>query len=196
MNPEAFAGAPSGQRTAMPSPITGSSPVAATMHVTPGAMQQMPHPTGPHRTGPGGSGPVVVGPSGPMGTASMPSGGHHQLPAAQTGGLYDSSASVVHAPKKSKTGLIIAIIAVLAVGGGVAAFVIVSSDKKSGSGSQVASGSDPGSDKIPDKGSDVAVKVPDKGSNETPTVDAGVAAAVDAAEVATVDASTPATSPT
>ncbi len=118
---EAFTGGIPGQPTSgrmpvpTPPPMTGgynpTPGVAPTMHVTPGAGMPMPMP--PH---PGHQMPVAqivgVAPSGP-----------HAIGAG--GQLYDSGSSVVHVPKKSKAGLIIAIIALLAIGGGVAAFVII-----------------------------------------------------------------------
>jgi len=66
---------------------------------------------------------------------------------ASQSGLYNPSGSVVTAPKKSKTGLIIAILVVLAAGGGIAAFVLMNKGddtKQAGNGSQVAV-NDPGS---------------------------------------------------
>jgi len=44
---------------------------------------------------------------------------------ASASGLYDPSGSVVSVPKKSKAGLVIAILVVLAAGGGIAAFVLL-----------------------------------------------------------------------
>ncbi len=122
---EAFTGGAPGQPTSgrlpVPTPpMTGGySPtpgVAPTMHVTPGAGMPMPMP--PHH---GSQLPVAqivgVAPSGP-----------HAIGAG--GQLYDSGSSVLHVPKKSKAGLIIAIIALLAIGGGVAAFVIISGQEE------------------------------------------------------------------
>jgi serine/threonine-protein kinase len=90
-------------------PVSSMHPIP-----TPGPM------TGPVRTSP--TSPPPMGPgSGPQQSASgpyHPATGPHLAP-------YPDSAPIQQ-PKKSKTGLIIAIIAVLAVGGGVAAFVIVS----------------------------------------------------------------------
>jgi serine/threonine protein kinase len=105
---------------------------------------QLPSPTPPPLTG------QVMAAGAPPGTGgyAFPQGGPHtppgqptvgSTPAASASGLYSPSGSMV-APKKGKAGLIIAILAVLAVGGGIAAFVILGSD----SGSQVAS-NDPGS---------------------------------------------------
>ena len=76
---------------------------------------------------------ATVGVGAPPGV--MPSGGQPYVPSpsqsapvaahASASGLYDPSASAVAPKKKSSAGLIIAILAVLAVGGGVAAFVIL-----------------------------------------------------------------------
>jgi hypothetical protein len=98
------------------------------------------------------------GMSQPMGQPMMsgghpmpsPSGSAPVVPSASSSsGLYDPSGSAVVAPKKSSMGLILAIFAVLAIGGGVALVVILSNkddSSGSGSGSQIASGSsDPGS---------------------------------------------------
>ncbi len=107
--------------------------------------------------------------------AASPSGSQPFLPAqaAQTGGapLYDPSAHVVDVARKSKTGLIIAIVALLAVGGGITAVVLVGQSGKGGSGSAVAT-NDPrpgsGSTTPPDhdgsNGSGSAT-VPSTGSN-------------------------------
>ncbi|NVB82232.1 MAG: protein kinase [Kofleriaceae bacterium] len=101
--------------------------------------------------GSGGSQPVIPAQySGPSAALSSPAG--HYDP---------SGSSVVTAPKKSKTGLIVAICVVLAAGGGIAAMVVLGSKKDdktaqngSGSadvGSQVG-GENPGSN-TPDVGS-------------------------------------------
>lgn len=164
---------------------------ASAMHPvqTPGPM------TAPH-----GIGAVskTVGVGAPPGV--MPSGGHAYVPASgstpavipQSGsssGLYDPSQSNV-VPKKGNTGLIIAILAVLAVGGGVAAFVILGQkDNKGGEGpgSQIAS-NDPGSNKVgndvPDAG--VAAATPDAKQVAAATPDAAVAASTPDAAEATV----------
>jgi hypothetical protein len=92
------------------------------------------------------TGPVPVGPSGSVAAAPASS---------SASGVYDPGSSYV-APKKSKAGLIVAILAVLAVGGGVAAFAVLGGKKADdgggatgrGSGSQVVTnnvGSDVGS---------------------------------------------------
>jgi serine/threonine-protein kinase len=141
----------------------------------------------------------TVGVGAPPGV--MPSGGHGYVPASgstpavipQSGsssGLYDPGQSYV-APKKGNTGLIIAILAVLAVGGGVAAFVILGQkDNKAGegSGSQIASGEGPGTNKVgndvPDAG--VASTTPDAKQVAAATPDAAVAASTPDAGEATV----------
>jgi serine/threonine-protein kinase len=163
-----------------PGPMTGAQlaqghpnhPMTATVGVggPPPGQHRNPHmtPPPPMHTPQGG---MPVGPSGPNYAVSGSSG------------LYDPSSSVVNVPKKSKAGLIIAIIAVLAVGGGVTAFVLVS-DKGpgTGSGSQVAS-NDPGSNKVdpnsgnkvtePDSGTKIGSDHTDIGANPPKTIDAG-----------------------
>jgi serine/threonine-protein kinase len=140
-------------------------------------IQPTPQPmTGPYQVGQSQAVPAV--PSGPSGSQPV-------LMQPGQSGVYSGStaaSSVFQPPRKSKTGLVIAILAVLAVGGGVAAFAIVSSQGGGGkgSGSQVAS-NDPGS----------AGKDPGSGHVVTPppvTVDAAVATVTpDAAEVAGTD---------
>ena len=123
---------------------------------------------------------ATVGVGAPPGV--MPSGGHpYATPAsgsapvlgsaASSSGLYDPSGSNVAPKKKSSAGLIIAILAVLAVGGGIAAFVIMGQkDDKggagSGSGSQVATtGSDgSGSATTPKNGSAGSATIVKNGS--------------------------------
>ncbi|HEY4238513.1 MAG TPA: protein kinase [Kofleriaceae bacterium] len=81
---------------------------------------------------PGGSQPQFHPPTGPIATPG-------------SSGLYDPSASVINVPKKSKAGLIIAIFAVLAVGGGIAAFLIVNGgDTKQATNGSGGSGSNGG----------------------------------------------------
>ena len=140
----------------------------------------------------------TVGVGAPPGV--MPSGGHPYVPASgsapavmqqssSSSGLYDPSQSNL-APKKGNTGLIIAILAVLAVGGGIAAFVILGQkDGKAGdgSGSQVASGDGPGTNtKLGNDVSDggVAATTPDAkqvAAGGTPDA-AALASTPDAAE--------------
>lgn len=153
---EAFTGGqPTSGRMPVPTPppmtggYTPTPGVAPTMHVTPGAgMPMPPHPGNPNM-------PIAqivgVAPSGP-----------HAISAG--GQLYDSGSSVVQVPKKSKAGIIIAIIALLAIGGGVAAFVIISqqddSNKVATADAAVADKPDAavaGNDKP-----DAAVATPDK----------------------------------
>lgn len=108
----------------------------------------------------GGSGPA------PMVTPGrgMPSSGVYPQSGqtAQTG----PSASL-SMPRRSKAGLIIAVLAVLAVGGGVAAFVVVNNkDKDPGKGSNG-----------PDKGSQIAIKDgSDRGSDHGSDRGSGVVA--------------------
>jgi serine/threonine protein kinase len=168
---------------------------ASAMHPvqTPGPM------SAPHGFGSPVSATIGVG--APPGV--MPSGGHAYVPVSgsapamvpQSGsssGLYSPSQSNV-APKKGNTGLIIAILAVLAVGGGVAAFVILGQKEGKagdGSGSQVASGDGSGTNTkvgndVPDAG--VAATTPDaKQVAVAGTPDAAVAASTPDAGEATV----------
>lgn len=109
-----------------------------------------------------------------------PAGGQHYTPTgmvqatgASSSGLYDPGASTL-APKKSKAGLFVAIFAVLAVGGGVAAFVLVNEGKKADAGAGLigsASGADPGSAGSAGSGTDIVAT----GSNTVPA-DAAVVA--------------------
>ena len=168
---EAFTGGIPGQPTSgrmpvpTPPPMTGgyapTPGVAPTMHVTPGAGMPMP----PH---PGNQMPVAqivgVAPSGP-----------HAIGAG--GELYNSGSSVVQVPKKSKAGLIIAIIALLAIGGGVAAFVIINGqedDKKVVADAAVATDTKDAAEKPPEKDAAVASNDP-KDADEKPEPDAAVA---------------------
>ena len=161
---------------------------------------QTPGPMSGPMSAPHGAVSRTVGVGAPPGV--MPSGGHPYVPASgsapavmqqssSSSGLYDPSQSNV-APKKGNTGLIIAILAVLAVGGGVAAFVIMGQkDGKAGdgSGSQIASGDGPGTNtkanEVPDAG--VAATAPDaKQVAAGGTPDAAVAASTPDAAEATV----------
>ncbi len=110
-------------------------------------------------------------------SGSAPVYGSSSASSASSSGLYDPSGSNVAPKKKSSAGLIIAILAVLAVGGGVAAFVIMGQkDDKSGgdpgSGSQVASGGDgSGTATTPNNGSaGSAVVVKNGGGSGSQTV--------------------------
>ncbi len=163
-------------------------PAGSAQHV----MQPTPPPMqgfGPMTSNPHSA--TVAAPSGPHGmigqqrapTPVMSSGSSQVMP-MQTGPspLYDPATGAVHAvPKKGKTGLIIAIIAVVAVGGAIAAFTILNGDKPhnsgagGGSGSQVAI-NDHGSDHVvtpTDHGSDHVVTPTDHGSDGEHTVGSG-----------------------
>ena len=146
--------------------------------------------TGAHHIGGPAAVAKTVGVGGqPSGGHPMPSGGHpmHTPPAghpmqtpsgsapavpsaSSSSGLYDPSGSSVVAPKKSSMGLILAIFAVLAIGGGIALVVILSnkdeSGASSGSGSQVASGSS-------DSGSGSATTSSGSGSATTASAGSG-----------------------
>jgi serine/threonine-protein kinase len=134
----------------------GMSTYMEAFPVMPSSAHQV-QPTPPPMTRPVGIGPnvghgvnAITGPSGsaPMVTpgSGLPSQGYPSGP----------SSSVVM-PRRGKGGLIIAVLAVLAVGGGVAAFVLVNGkgqDPSKGSGGQdkgsqglIAGGSDIGSDR-------------------------------------------------
>lgn len=135
--------------------------------------------------------PGGVMPSGPHGYAPSSGSSPAVIPnAGSSSGLYDPGQSNV-VPKKSSAGLIIAILAVLAVGGGVAAFVILGQkDGKGGegSGSQIASG-DSGSNKVVEAAADAGATPDAKQVVAAATPDAAVAP--DAAE-ATVPPDAPA----
>jgi hypothetical protein len=113
-------------------------------------VQHTPRPTPPPMTG------AVVATGAHAATIAAPSGSQPVLTGSS--GVY-AGASVAM-PRKSKAGLIVAILAVLAVGGGVAAFVVVGGGNKpgpgpgsgSGSGSQIASNPGSGSQEHPGSG--------------------------------------------
>ncbi len=135
-------------------------PVGSAAH----SVQPTPQPLVPHQSG--GSRPV---PSGMIGASSSGSG------------LYDASSSAV-APRKSKTGLIVAILVVLLAGGGITALVLLGgggggTGKGSGSQVAIAASGDDGSAHItqPDKGSAAVTNPPDKGSATTNPPDKGSA---------------------
>ncbi|HEY5927486.1 MAG TPA: serine/threonine-protein kinase [Kofleriaceae bacterium] len=138
-----------------PAPMTGAQMAQMSGAQSPTMAAGYPHPT------PGQSQPVVqpqFGGSGPSAALSPSSSG-----------LYDPSGSVV--VKKSKTGLIVAIAVLIAVGGGIAAVMVLGGKKEKGptgdgSGSEVADNTK-GSDDVvspPDKGSGSQVAVNDQGS--------------------------------
>ncbi len=155
-------------------PVSSAHPI-----VTPGPMTGM---VAAHSNTIGAMGP-------PPGV--MPSGGHHQVMhtpqggvppvGASQSGLYSGSSSAVAIPKKSSAGLIIAILALLAVGGGITAFVLLGQKDGggggggSGSGSQVADNgtgsAGSGSSVTPDTGGSGSSVTPNNagsGSDTTP----------------------------
>ncbi len=100
--------------------------------------------------------------------------------AASASGVYAGDSAVVAPAKGSKTGLLLALLAVLLVGGGVAAFVVFG-DKpsdKPGDGSAVAGG--PGSDRV-GSANDVVVPATPDAAGATP--DAAMVAAIDAGPI-------------
>jgi serine/threonine protein kinase len=112
------------------------------------------------------TGPVVVsgvhartiaatGPSGSSPVAAMPPVAHPPITARPPGsGVYPGAS--VSMPRKSKAGLIAAALAVVAVAGGIAAFVVTSKDGPGGGpGSQIASN---------DRGSGSQIAISDRGS--------------------------------
>jgi hypothetical protein len=118
------------------------------------------------------TGPVLIGNASAPTIAAGRSGSGPVL-ATPSSGVYPAAP---YPPQKSRIGLIIAVLAVLAVGGGVAAFVVVNGNHKpgpgSGSGSQIAS-NDPGL--VPKLGHDAAVAlVPDAADIAAVVPDAGV----------------------
>jgi serine/threonine protein kinase len=138
-------------------PVSSMHPIP-----TPGPM------TGPVRTsqtsppmGPG-SGPQQS-PSGPY----HPATGPHAMPYADS--------APIQQPKKSKTGLIIAIIAILAVGGGVAAFLIVSNNGGDDPNKNGSNGSN-GSNVVHNDHPDAAVATAKDASIVTNPADATVVA--------------------
>ncbi len=168
-------------------------PVGSSQHLaqpTPGPIQM----SGPHA--------ATVAATGPTGgyvlphATPMPSG--PPMHAASASGMYDPSASAL-APKKSKMGLVIAIIAILAVGGGIAAFVLLNKDENKeaaqGSGSSVvATGS--GSAQVPEQhgsgaGSAIAsagsALIPQTGSAGSATAQTGSAGSANTGSAAAND---------
>ncbi|MGE0872417.1 MAG: serine/threonine protein kinase [Kofleriaceae bacterium] len=94
---------------------------------------------------------------------------HHATPppsasapvSASGSGMYDPGSSYV-APKKSKAGLIIALVAVLVIGGGAAAFFVLDSGKKAAA---VAHGSDAGSPIVHNGSNQAGSDTPQAGSD-------------------------------
>jgi tRNA A-37 threonylcarbamoyl transferase component Bud32 len=149
---EAFTGGVPSSRMPVPTPppLTGGYPPppghTPTVNVTPHGMPQMAPPVGP-------------------------SGAHA---VTGQGGLYDSGSSVVQVPKKSKAPLIIGIFAVLAIGGGVTAF-LVTREEGGGSGEgPVAETKDAGAAETKDADK-VVVNTPDAGGGAPATPDAATA---------------------
>jgi serine/threonine protein kinase len=133
---------------AFPVPPTGAHMVQRTPAPTPTPMTR----------------PVMVGnATGPTIIATSPSGPSPMV-VTPSSGVYSAQYPVSATPQKSRAALIVAILAVLAVAGGVAAYVVVSNGKKpaggSGSGSQIAGNDGHGSNR--DAPRDAAVvAVPD-----------------------------------
>jgi hypothetical protein len=140
---EAFPVMPSSAHQVQPTPPPMTGPVVAT-----GA-----HAATIAATAPSGSSPIAShGGHGVHGVHGVH--GAHSMPGPS--GVYPGAS--VSVPRKSKAGLIAAVLAVLAVGGGVAAFVLVG-DKTDGPGpgSQIASN---------DRGSGSQIATNDRGSGE------------------------------
>ena len=185
------------------------------------ASHQVPNapPTGAHNMakaqtmGVGGPPPGMHGPQTPphgQNPYAVPSGGWQPPPPSGTGpvpqassasGPYGAASSSAVVPvKKSSAGVIIAIVALLAVGGGIAAFVVMSNKDKGadpGSGSQVASAGDAGTQVLADAAGgtpqvviDAAATTnnttPDAATTTNTTPDAGVVETPVDATVATV----------
>jgi len=119
----------------------GMSTYMEAFPVMPSAAHQIQSTPGPM------TGPVVV--SNAYNRTIAATGPSGSAPVVQVGGSGVYPSASVALPRRSKAGLVIAILAVLAVGGGVAAFVVVNNKnhagKGSGSGSQVAGSDDHGS---------------------------------------------------
>jgi serine/threonine protein kinase len=161
-----------------PPPMTGQVP-----HVTPHSATVAAQPGHAGQMLPSSAYPVPGPMPGPM-PGYPPSGGTPAI-SSSSSGLYDPASSVVQVPKKSKVGLIVAILVVLAVGGGIAAVVVLGDKKKpaDGPGSQVASnGTNQASGNEP--------VTPDASSGGAPpiVVDAAEAQSADATVAAPADA--------
>ena len=141
-------------------------PVGSAQHMA----QPTPPPMHPGMPPPGQMSAPLSNPHAATVAASGPSGGYAMPPQHQTpmpmgpgsgphgaapgqSGLYSpsSASSSYVAPKKSNMGIIIAVLAVLIVGGGVTAFVLLNGD--SNKTAQAGSGSAPGSDVVATPGS-------------------------------------------
>lgn len=135
----------------------------------------MGHPGGP--VGPAGGPPLGPPPLGPPGYGGGPSGSHVGVAAhggSQSGpyGSYDPSGSAVIPQKKSKVGLVFAIIAVLAVVGGGIGFLVISSNKKDPGGADAGAVAMVDASSPWGRDAGAAVVVPDAGTTP-PVVDAG-----------------------
>ena len=130
----------------------GMSTYMEAFPVMPSAMHQV-QPTPTPAPGMPMTGPVLIG-NATARTIAAGRSGSGPVMATPSSGVYQAP----YPAQRSRLGLIVAILAVLAVGGGVAAFVVVSGNRKpgpgSGSGSQIAS-DDPGL--VPRTGRDAAV---------------------------------------
>jgi len=164
---EAFVAPRTGQHTPQTGPRTGNPygvpPSSA------GLPTVVPH-------GPGGTGGMPYQPGQSAGYPPPPpgSGPVMTVPSTTPGsGLYAAGASglVEVAPKKSKAGLIFALIAVLALAGGIVAFVVLGNKKKTGDGDGTGS-----------QGSGVVASIDASGTTPPGPADAGQVA------VATPDA--------
>jgi serine/threonine-protein kinase len=168
---EAFpVGMSAGHPVPTPPPLTGPVHVGAAHAAT-----QTPHMLGHvHRTGPV---PLPTGASGP-----------NMIPATGSPSAGYSGYAGVPINKKSNTGLIIAIIAVLLVGGAIAVFAVVGGDRPpggNGPGSNVALVEDAGVGSNEPPAADAMSAAVDAGA---PVADAEVVAAADAAVEPPVDA--------
>jgi hypothetical protein len=157
------------------------------------------HGTGPYPPPPGSAAslPTVMGAGGTGGMASAgQSAGYPAMHGTPGSGLYASAGSglVEVTPKKSKAGLIFALIAVLALAGGVVAFVVLGNKDKKGEGDGDGTGSNPIAvddtmdaagpiEDRPDAGGAVATVADAATAVESPADAAVVAATVDASEV-------------
>ncbi len=179
---EAFPVAASGRHAVpTPPPLTGPVHVGAA-HAPTVTPNMLPHP---------GTGPIPHPGSGPVHVPTGPSGPNQVIPSAgSSAAMYPGPGAAYQGVpiKKSHTGLIIAILAVVVVGGGVAAFAIVSDKKPNGgdgSGTNVALVEDAGgigSSSVPTS-ADGGVEVTPDADVVATVVDAGVASPPDAAAV-------------
>ena len=114
---------------AFPVPPTGAHQIQHTPRPTPTPMIR-PVPIG------NATGPTIIA-TGPTGPAPV---------VTPSSGVYSAQYPISAVTQKSRAGLIVAILAVLAVAGGVAAYVVVSNSKKPSGGSGSGSGSVAGND--------------------------------------------------